>query len=367
MDPLHRELLTVEDLEVEFKTKQGTVHALRGVSFDIKTREILGIVGESGSGKSVTMMAVMNLLAENGRMTKGSIRFEQRELGTAGLTTKAEKKEHEKKMTEIRGKEISMIFQDPMTFLNPVLKIETQMTEGIRKHLNCTKAEAREKALDLLRQVGIPNPEKRLKQYPYEFSGGMRQRIIIATALACEPKLIIADEPTTALDVTIQAQILSLFERSVKEMGTSAIIITHDLGVVAEICDKIAIMYGGEIMEKGTVQEIFNETKHPYTRGLLDSIGKIEDERVPLKYIPGTPPNLLMKNDGCTFCSRCSHAMKICKEYKPEETVFSEEHSVKCWLYCKDRAEEIVKAQEEARMEAEGAAKVQDEERQEQE
>lgn len=177
----------------------------------------------------------------------------------------------------------------------------------------------------------------------------MRQRIIIATALACEPKLIIADEPTTALDVTIQAQILSLFEKSVKEMGTSAIIITHDLGVVAEICDKIVIMYGGEIVERGTVKEIFNETKHPYTRGLLDSIGRAEKERTPLHYIPGTPPNLLAVGRGCTFCSRCEQAMKICREYKPGETVFSEEHSCKCWLYCKDRAGEIVKAQDAER------------------
>lgn len=346
MDSLHRELLTVENLEVDFKTKQGMVHALRGVSFDIKTREILGIVGESGSGKSVSMMSVMNLLAENGQMKKGSIRFEGRELSTVGLKTKAEKREHERKMRDIRGKEIAMVFQDPMTYLNPVVKIGTQMTEGIRKHLKCSKEEARQRAVKLLEQVGIPNPEKRLKQYPYEFSGGMRQRIIIATALACEPKLLIADEPTTALDVTIQAQILSLFEKSVKEMGASAIIITHDLGVVAEICDKIVIMYGGEIVEQGTVKEIFNETKHPYTQGLLDSIGKVEAERTPLHYIPGTPPNLLVKNPGCTFCSRCKDAMKICKEYKPAETVFSEEHSCSCWLYCKDRAEELVRAQE---------------------
>lgn len=349
MDSLHRELLTVEGLEVDFKTKQGTVHALRGVSFDIKTREILGIVGESGSGKSVTMMSVMNLLAENGQMTKGSIRLEGRELAAVGLKTKKEKKIHEKKMMDIRGREIAMIFQDPMTYLNPVLKIGTQMTEGIRKHQKCSAQEAHRRAAQLLEQVGISDPERRLKQYPYEFSGGMRQRIIIATALACEPKLIIADEPTTALDVTIQAQILSLFEKSVKEMGTSAIIITHDLGVVAEICDKIVIMYGGEIVERGTVKEIFNETKHPYTRGLLDSIGRAEKERTPLHYIPGTPPNLLAVGRGCTFCSRCEQAMKICREYKPGETVFSEEHSCKCWLYCKDRAGEIVKAQDAER------------------
>ena len=188
-----------------------------------------------------------------------------------------------------------------------------------------------------------------MKQYPYEFSGGMRQRIIIAAALACDPKLLIADEPTTALDVTVQAQILSLIEQSVKGMGASAIVITHDLGVVAELCDKIIIMYGGEIVERGTVREIFKETKHPYTRGLLDSIGKIEEERVPLHYIPGTPPNLLNLNTGCAFCSRCDKAMKICKDYKPCETIFSEEHSCSCWLYCKDKARELVEAQERER------------------
>lgn len=252
-------------------------------------------------------------------------------------------------MMGIRGKEIGMVFQDPMTYLNPVLKIGVQMTEGIRRHKKCSKEEAWKQAVKLLEQVGISNPEKRMKQYPYEFSGGMRQRIIIAAALACDPKLLIADEPTTALDVTVQAQILSLIEQSVKGMGASAIVITHDLGVVAELCDKIIIMYGGEIVERGTVREIFKETKHPYTRGLLDSIGKIEEERVPLHYIPGTPPNLLNLNTGCAFCSRCNKAMKICKDYKPCETISSEEHSCSCWLYCKDKAQELVEAQERER------------------
>lgn len=349
MDSLHRELLNIENLTVDFATRQGTVHAVRNVSFLLNTREILGIVGESGSGKSVSMLAVMNLLAENGTVSSGSIRFEGKELSSAGITGKKQKKEHEKMMMDIRGKDIGMVFQDPMTYLNPVLKIGTQMTEGIRRHKKCTKEEAERQAVKLLEQVGISNPEKRLKQYPYEFSGGMRQRIIIATALACEPKLLIADEPTTALDVTIQAQILQLIDQSVKGMGASAIVITHDLGVVAELCDKIIIMYGGEIVERGTVQEIFKETKHPYTKGLLDSIGKVEEERLPLHYIPGTPPNLLNQNPGCTFCSRCDRAMKICKEYRPCETVFSEEHSCSCWLYCKDQAAELVEAQNRER------------------
>lgn len=349
MDNLHRELLKIEDLTVDFSTRQGMIHAVRGVNFQLNTREILGIVGESGSGKSVSMLSVMNLLAENAEVKSGSIRFEGRELSTAHLSTKQEKKEHEKMMMGIRGKEIGMVFQDPMTYLNPVLKIGVQMTEGIRKHKKCSKEEAWKQAVRLLEQVGISNPEKRMKQYPYEFSGGMRQRIIIAAALACDPKLLIADEPTTALDVTVQAQILSLIEQSVKGMGASAIVITHDLGVVAELCDKIIIMYGGEIVERGTVREIFKETKHPYTKGLLDSIGKIEEERVPLHYIPGTPPNLLNLNTGCAFCSRCDKAMKICKDYKPCETVFSEEHSCSCWLYCKDKAQELVEAQERER------------------
>ncbi len=349
MDALHRELLKVENLSVDFATKQGTVHAVRNISFQINTREIIGIVGESGSGKSVSMLAVMNLLADNASVTGGSIRFDGKELSTAGLSTRSERRAHEKMMMDIRGRDIGMVFQDPMTYLNPVLKIGLQLTEGIRKHRSCSKAEARERAIRLLGEVGISNPEKRLNQYPYEFSGGMRQRIIIAAALACDPRLLIADEPTTALDVTIQAQILSLIERLVKGMSSSALLITHDLGVVAELCDKIVIMYGGEIVERGTVREIFNETKHPYTMGLLNSIGKIEEERKPLGFIPGTPPNLLHVSGGCTFCSRCDRAMKICKEYRPAETVFSEEHSCSCWLYCKDRAQELVEAQERER------------------
>lgn len=366
MNSLHKELLKVENLTVDFSTKQGTVHAVRGISFDLNTREILGIVGESGSGKSVSMLSIMNLLAANGSVTAGSILFNGEELSPVGLHTKAEKKAHEKKMMDIRGKEIGMIFQDPMTYLNPVLKIETQMTEGIRKHLKCSRAEAEERAVKLLTQVGIPSPEKRLKQYPYEFSGGMRQRIIIASAMACQPKLLIADEPTTALDVTIQAQILKLIDSAVKDSGASAIVITHDLGVVAELCDKVCIMYGGEIVEYGTVKDIFNHPKHPYTRGLLASIAKPGSSRDPLHYIPGTPPNLLIRSNGCTFCSRCEDAMKICKEYRPCKTIFgpekedqldmekvgSVEHGAVCWLYCKEKAQELVEEQEGAREKA---------------
>ena len=345
-DALHRELLTIKDLSVDFTTKQGTVHALKNISLELTTRQILGIAGESGSGKSVSMLSIMNLLAPNASVVSGSIQFEGKELSPLGLKNKKEKNEHEKMMKELRGRDIAMIFQDPMTYLNPVLRIGVQMTEGIRKHTGCSKKEAMDKAADLLEQVGISNPQKRLRQYPYEFSGGMRQRIIIATALACDPKLIIADEPTTALDVTVQAQILDLIEKSVKEMGASAIVITHDLGVVAKLCDNIAIMYGGEIVEYGTADDIFYDARHPYTKGLLASIPKKSDVKEPLPYIPGTPVNMLKSPKGCRFCSRCSAAMRICKEYHPQFTQWTEDHGAMCWLYCKDRAEQIVQEQD---------------------
>ena len=350
IDELHRPLLSIKDLSVDFSTKHGTVHAVRNVNLELTTRQILGIVGESGSGKSVSMLSVMNLLSANGSVKSGSILFEDRELSSFGLNTKKEKRDHEKMMKDIRGRDIAMIFQDPMTYLNPVLRIGVQMTEGIRKHTGCSRKEAYERAAKLLGQVGISNPEKRLRQYPYEFSGGMRQRIIIATALACNPKLIIADEPTTALDVTIQAQILSLIENTVKEMGASAIVISHDLGVVAKLCDNIAIMYGGEIVEYGLADDIFYNPKHPYTKGLLLSIPKHTEEKEPLPYIPGVPPNLLNSSDGCMFCRRCKEAMKICKEYHPESTEFSEEHGAFCWLYCKERAASIVAAQDKQKL-----------------
>ena len=226
-----------------------------------------------------------------------------------------------------------MIFQDPMTFLNPILKIGTQLTEGIRCHQHCSRAEAREKAIQLMREVGIPSPEKRLDQYPFEFSGGMRQRIIIASALACDPELIIADEPTTALDVTVQAQILELLKKLTKEKGTSVIMITHDLGVVASMCDRIAIMYAGKIVEEGTVDEIFYDPKHPYTKGLLSCISNPEElERKELHPIPGSPPDLLNIADNCPFADRCENAMKVCKMAMPEMKQFSDTHICSCWL-----------------------------------
>ena len=289
-------LLEISHLTTKFETQQGTVSAVRDVSYHLEEGEVLGIVGESGSGKIV-----------------------------------------------------GMIFQDPMTFLNPILKIGIQMTEGIRKHQNCSKKEAEAKAIELMRQVGIPSPEKRLDQYPFEFSGGMRQRIIIATALACDPKLIIADEPTTALDVTVQAQILELLKKLTKEKGTSVIMITHDLGVVASMCDRIAIMYAGQIVEEGTVDEIFYEPHHPYTKGFLNSINNsAKDNDEPLVPIPGTPPDLLKLPKGCAFMSRCPYTMKICEVQASPVTTYSETHCCRCWLECMDETKITVSGEEAA-------------------
>ena len=289
-------LLEISHLTTKFETQQGTVSAVRDVSYHLEEGEVLGIVGESGSGKIV-----------------------------------------------------GMIFQDPMTFLNPILKIGIQMTEGIRKHQNCSKKEAEAKAIELMRQVGIPSPEKRLDQYPFEFSGGMRRRIIIATALACDPELIIADEPTTALDVTIQAQILELLKKLTKEKGTSVIMITHDLGVVASMCDRIAIMYAGQIVEEGTVDEIFYEPHHPYTKGLLNSINNsAKDNDEPLVPIPGTPPDLLKLPKGCAFMSRCPYTMKICEVQASPVTTYSETHCCRCWLECMDETKITVSGEEAA-------------------
>ena len=289
-------LLEISHLTTKFETQQGTVSAVRDVSYHLEEGEVLGIVGESGSGKIV-----------------------------------------------------GMIFQDPMTFLNPILKIGIQMTEGIRKHQNCSKKEAEAKAIELMRQVGIPSPEKRLDQYPFEFSGGMRRRIIIATALACDPELIIADEPTTALDVTVQAQILELLKKLTKEKGTSVIMITHDLGVVASMCDRIAIMYAGQIVEEGTVDEIFYEPHHPYTKGLLNSINNsAKDNDEPLVPIPGTPPDLLKLPKGCAFMSRCPYTMKICEVQASPVTTYSETHCCRCWLECMDETKITVSGEEAA-------------------
>ncbi|MDO4356494.1 MAG: ABC transporter ATP-binding protein [Clostridia bacterium] len=324
-----KNLLEVNNLTVNFDTDQGEVYAVRDVSFSVAPGEILGVVGESGSGKSVTMYAVMGLLASNGHIINGEIRFDGQNISRSEF---ASDRDYNRAMRRIRGNTLSMIFQDPMTFLNPVLTIEKQLTEPLLNHANLSRAQARERALELLRQVGIPSPEKRITQYPHEFSGGMRQRIIIAIALANNPKLIIADEPTTALDVTIQAQILDLIRDMARKTGSSTIMITHDLGIVASMCDRINIMYGGKVVESGTDREIFYQPNHPYTKGLLQCINNPEDDDKELNPIPGSPPDLLKPPVGCPFVDRCGQAMKICKLRMPEVTRLSDTHTSACWL-----------------------------------
>ena len=329
-----KNILEVKNLHTHFSTQGGTVAAVRGVSLTLAHGEIIGIVGESGSGKSVTMLSVMGLLAQNGQVTEGEVLFEGEDISAAKCKTKAERRAHEKRMQVIRCKEISMIFQDPMTYLNPVLRIETQMVEAIRHHQKLDRKQAREKAVELMSLVGIPDAARRLRQYPHEFSGGMRQRIIIAIALSCNPKIIIADEPTTALDVTIQAQVLELIRTLTQMSNVSTIMITHDLGIVASMCDRILIMYGGKVVEQGTDCEIFYNPKHPYTKGLLGSINNPEaDEHQKLVSIPGSPPDLLAPPAGCPFVDRCEEAMRVCKLYPPEQSEFSQTHLCSCWLH----------------------------------
>ena len=324
-------LLEVENMVTRFYTDQGYVQAVRDVSFHVDQGEALGIVGESGSGKSQTMYTLIGLLADNGEVTNGKFIFDGEDITPTSFKNR---KAYEEKMRKIRGNTMAMIFQDPMTFLNPVLKIGNQLIEPIMNHYNVSRAEAREQALKLMAQVGIPSPEKRIEQYPFEFSGGMRQRIVIAIALANSPKLVIADEPTTALDVTIQAQVLELIDELKKNSNSAIIMITHDLGVVAKLCDRLAIMYGGKIVETGTDQEIFYDPKHPYTQGLLECIANPEDdEDRELHPIPGSPPDLLNPPKGCPFVDRCAKAMRVCKDYEPEVTTFSETHQCACWLH----------------------------------
>lgn len=315
-------LLDVRDLKTSFNTKFGEVQAVRGVSFQLTKGEVVGVVGESGCGKSITMMSVMRLLDKNGYIKDGRIFFEGKDIS----------KITEKEMSKIRGNDIAMIFQDPMTSLNPLLTIGNQIMEPLIIHKKLSKKEAFKKGVELLKLVNIPNPEKRMKQYPHEFSGGMRQRAMIAMALSCNPKLLIADEPTTALDVTIQAQILEIMKNIKEKIGTSIIFITHDLGVVADICDRVNVMYGGVIIEKGSVNDIFNNPKHPYTWGLLDSVPSVEKERKRLKPINGQPPDLLKPPAGCPFYARCNFAMNICKKEMPKFYDAGKKHKVACWL-----------------------------------
>lgn len=316
-------LLDIKNLNTSFFTHAGEVKAVGGVSFYLDKGEALGIVGESGSGKSITMMSLMRLLSENGKIKDGEIIFEGKDLA----------KVSEEEMQKIRGNEIGMIFQDPMTSLNPVLTVGDQLMEPLMRHKKMSKSQAFERAVHMLSIVGIPSPESRMKQYPHEFSGGMRQRVMIAMALSCEPKLLIADEPTTALDVTIQAQILELMKELKEKINTSIILITHDLGVVADVCNRINVMYGGLIAETGTKGDIFYRPRHPYTWGLLKSIPNpktLAKER--LKPIDGQPPDLLKPPAGCPFAPRCEYAMKICMTNRPPMFEVSEGHGAACWL-----------------------------------
>ncbi|RFB18230.1 ABC transporter ATP-binding protein [Bacillus sp. HNG] len=317
-------LLEVKDLEVSFQTYAGEVKAVRGVNFDLYKGETLAIVGESGSGKSVTSQTIMKLIPmPPGKITKGQILFDGEDLVP----------KTNKEMEKIRGKDIGMIFQDPMTSLNPTMKVGMQIMEVLIKHQNMSKGNAKDRAIELLRLVGIPSPEKRVNQYPHEFSGGMRQRAMIAIALASSPKLLIADEPTTALDVTIQAQILELMKDLQKKLETSIIFITHDLGVVANVADRVAVMYAGKIVEYGTVDEIFYNPKHPYTWGLLSSMPSLDnDNQTELMAIPGSPPDLTNPPKGDAFAPRNRFAMKIDYEMEPPMFKVSDTHYAATWL-----------------------------------
>lgn len=328
-------VLQVNNLQVSFRTYGGEVEAVRGVDFVLYKGETLAIVGESGCGKSVTSSAIMGLIPQPpGIIKNGSIVFKEKEL------TKMSKAQ----LRKIQGVDISMIFQDPMTALNPTLTIGEQLTEGLRTHKKIGKNEAKEKAIDMLKLVGIPNPEERLKQFPHQFSGGMRQRIVIAIALICEPQILIADEPTTALDVTIQAQILELFEEIQAKKGISIILITHDLGVVAKIADRIAVMYAGKIVEIGDKREIFYTPEHPYTKGLLNSVPRLDLVEEELQPIDGTPPDLFSPPTGCPFTARCDFAMEVCDHVYPFSTKLSETHGVDCWL--QDERAKVLQAQD---------------------
>ena len=318
-------LLEVTDLRTSFFTDAGEVKAVNGVSFFLDRGKVLGIVGESGSGKSVTAYSILQILAPTGKIVGGSIKLDGQELVGAG----------EKVMQDVRGNRISIIFQDPMTSLNPTYTIGHQLIEAIMLHTNRNKQEAWDRAVEMLRLVNINEPEKRMKQYPHELSGGMRQRIMIAMALACEPDILVADEPTTALDVTIQAQILELMQSLQEELGMAIIMITHDLGVVAQMCDEIVVMYAGSYCERGTAEEIFYDPHHEYTKGLLRSIPTLDTMGQKLKPITGTPIDLLNLPKGCPFAPRCDNAMKICIRQAAESMEISETHKASCWMNVK--------------------------------
>ena len=319
-------LLKVSDLRTSFFTDAGEVKAVNGVSFTLSKGKVLGIVGESGSGKSVTAYSIMQILAPTGKIIGGSIKLCGQELVGAD----------EKIMKDVRGNKVSIIFQDPMTSLNPTYTIGNQLMEAILLHTDRDKKQAYNRAVEMLRLVNVNEPEKRMKQYPFELSGGMRQRVMIAMALACEPDILIADEPTTALDVTIQAQILELMKKLQKELGMAIIMITHDLGVVAQMCDEVIVMYAGTICEQGTVEDIFYNPQHEYTKGLLRCVPSVDSVGTRLRPITGTPIDLLNLPKGCPFAPRCDSAMKICIKETPEKVEVNENHSTRCWMCIKN-------------------------------
>ncbi len=315
-------LLEMKDLSISFYNKTGEIQAVRGISYTLHKGEVLGIVGESGSGKSVSSHGILRLTPDTGKVKQGEILFHGKDI------LKMSKKE----LQELRGNKIAMIFQDPMTSLDPLFTVEYQLNESLKKHTDLDGNGRRLRMIHLLEMVGINQPERRLKQYPYEFSGGMRQRVMIAMALSCDPELLIADEPTTALDVTIQAQIVELLKELKDKLGMAIIFITHDLGVVSEICDKIIVMYAGKIVEEGTSRQIFYQRCHPYTEGLLASVPKLDsDVNEKLKPIKGNPPDMSCVKPGCAFAPRCSCAMQICVKEEPPQYELDDTHVVSCW------------------------------------
>ena len=321
-------LLEIDNLKVSFFTPAGEVKAVNGISYNLDKGRVLGIVGESGSGKSVSVSALMQLLVFPGRVVGGSITFDGRDILAM----------NEEQIQEVRGKEIGMIFQDPMTSLNPVFTIGEQLIETLRRHTKMSRSEAAQRSLEMLRLVGINNPEQRMKQYPHEFSGGMRQRAMIAMTLLCDPKLLIADEPTTALDVTIQAQILELMKSLRTKINAAIILITHDLGIVSDICDDVIVMYAGRIVEKGSIDDIFYRPAHPYTQGLLRCLPRlVSDGSKPLEPIEGTPVDLLALPKGCAFAPRCEKCMKVCLSEQPPNFSVEENHFSACWLHALPR------------------------------
>ncbi|MBY9081301.1 ABC transporter ATP-binding protein [Paenibacillus sp. HN-1] len=325
-------ILKIENLHTHFFTEKGEVPAVDGVDLHINPGEVLGVVGESGCGKSVTSLSVLKLVPNPpGRIVDGRILFKGQDIVPM----------KEREMRKIRGNAVSMIFQEPMTSLNPLFTVGQQIIETVRLHQGVSKKEAREHAVDMLRKVGIPRPESIIEEYPHQLSGGMRQRVMIAMSISCNPELLIADEPTTALDVTIQAQILDLIRRLNEEQGTAVMMITHDLGVVAEMCHRVAVMYAGKVVEEGPVRDIFKNPLHPYTQGLIASVPRMDETRERLYSIPGNVPILSTAMQGCRFAPRCPHVLDVCRRSLPELTLQDDRHSSRCWLHESDREDAV--------------------------